>query len=77
MNFNDQKIDVPTKEKYVSLVNVNKVYDGNVHAVIDFNLDIKDENFRQTLELHLETQTKDNIVNIIKELEKVMSDENK
>ena len=45
MNFNDQKIDVPTKEKYVSLVNVNKVYDGNVHAVIDFNLDIKEKEF--------------------------------
>ncbi len=26
--------------KFVSLVNVNKVYDKNVHAVYDFNLDI-------------------------------------
>ena len=29
----------------VSLTNVNKVYDGNVHAVIDFNLKIKDKEF--------------------------------
>lgn len=29
----------------VSLKNINKVYDGNVHAVIDFNLQIKDKEF--------------------------------
>ncbi len=29
----------------VSLTNINKVYDGNVHAVIDFNLKIKDREF--------------------------------
>ena len=29
----------------VSLTNINKVYDGNVHAVIDFNLKIKDKEF--------------------------------
>ena len=26
----------------VTLTNINKVYDGNVHAVVDFNLKIKD-----------------------------------
>jgi len=26
----------------VTLKNVNKVYDGNVHAVVDFNLHVKD-----------------------------------
>jgi len=29
----------------VTLKNVNKVYDGNVHAVVDFNLSIKDKEF--------------------------------
>ena len=29
----------------VSLKNINKVYDGNVHAVIDFNLNVKDREF--------------------------------
>ncbi|MDD3382477.1 MAG: sn-glycerol-3-phosphate ABC transporter ATP-binding protein UgpC [Bacilli bacterium] len=29
----------------VSLKNINKVYDGNVHAVIDFNLQVKDKEF--------------------------------
>jgi multiple sugar transport system ATP-binding protein len=29
----------------VSLKNLNKVYDGNVHAVIDFNLEVKDKEF--------------------------------
>ena len=29
----------------VTLTNINKVYDGNVHAVIDFNLKIKDKEF--------------------------------
>ncbi len=29
----------------VTLKNVNKVYDGNVHAVVDFNLHIKDREF--------------------------------
>ncbi|HHT66783.1 MAG TPA: ATP-binding cassette domain-containing protein [Erysipelotrichaceae bacterium] len=33
------------EEKFVSLVNVNKVYDKNVHAVYDFNLDIKKKEF--------------------------------
>lgn len=68
-----------------NLSDVNKVFEktffGNLDIINiedltyrenwDFNLDIKEENFRQTLELHLETQTKDNIVNIIKELEKI------
>lgn len=29
----------------VTLKNLNKVYDGNVHAVVDFNLQIKDKEF--------------------------------
>ena len=29
----------------VKLININKIYDGNVHAVHDFNLDIKDKEF--------------------------------
>jgi multiple sugar transport system ATP-binding protein len=29
----------------VSLKGINKVYDGNVHAVIDFDLDVKDKEF--------------------------------
>ncbi len=29
----------------VTLKNINKVYDGNVHAVIDFNLNVKDREF--------------------------------
>jgi len=29
----------------VTLKNLNKVYDGNVHAVVDFNLHIKDKEF--------------------------------
>ena len=29
----------------VRLVNINKIYDGNVHAVHDFNLDIADKEF--------------------------------
>ncbi|MDD2681325.1 MAG: sn-glycerol-3-phosphate ABC transporter ATP-binding protein UgpC [Bacilli bacterium] len=29
----------------VTLKNMNKVYDGNVHAVIDFNLQVKDKEF--------------------------------
>ncbi len=34
-----------TDDKFVSLQNVNKFYDKNVHAVIDFNLDIKKHEF--------------------------------
>ncbi len=41
--------EIPTIEKtddrFVSLENVNKFYDKNVHAVIDFNLDIKKHEF--------------------------------
>lgn len=41
--------EIPTIEKsddrFVSLQNVNKFYDKNVHAVIDFNLDIKKHEF--------------------------------
>ena len=29
----------------VQLINVNKVYDGGVHAVHDFSIDIKDKEF--------------------------------
>ena len=29
----------------VTMKNLNKVYDGNVHAVVDFNLAIKDKEF--------------------------------
>ena len=32
-------------DRFVSLQNVNKFYDKNVHAVIDFNLDIKKHEF--------------------------------
>ncbi len=34
-----------TDDRFVSLQNVNKFYDKNVHAVIDFNLDIKKHEF--------------------------------
>jgi len=34
-----------TDDKYISLVNVNKIYDNHKHAVYDFNLDIKKEEF--------------------------------
>lgn len=41
--------ELPTIEKsddrFVSLQNVNKFYDKNIHAVIDFNLDIKKHEF--------------------------------
>ena len=33
------------EEKFVSLVNVNKYYDNGMHAVVDFNLDIKQNEF--------------------------------
>ena len=33
------------KDKYVSLVNINKIYNRKVHAVVDFNLDIKQKEF--------------------------------
>ena len=33
------------EEPFIRLVNVNKIYDKNVHAVFDFNLDIKKREF--------------------------------
>ena len=33
------------KDKYVSLKNINKIYNRKVHAVVDFNLDIKQHEF--------------------------------
>lgn len=33
------------KDKYVSLENINKIYNRKVHAVVDFNLDIKQREF--------------------------------
>jgi len=33
------------ENKFVSLVNVNKYYDNGMHAVVDFNLDIKQHEF--------------------------------
>ena len=33
------------KNKFVSLVNINKFYDNGMHAVVDFNLDIKENEF--------------------------------
>jgi multiple sugar transport system ATP-binding protein len=35
----------PGEEPFIRLVNVNKIYDKNVHAVFDFNLDIKKREF--------------------------------
>ncbi len=34
-----------TDEPFVRLININKIYDKNVHAVFDFNLDIKKREF--------------------------------
>lgn len=36
---------VAPNDSYVSLVNINKVYDNYVHAVYDFNLDIEKKEF--------------------------------
>lgn len=33
------------KDKYVSLQNINKIYNRKVHAVVDFNLDVKQREF--------------------------------
>ena len=33
------------KDKYVSLKNINKIYNRKVHAVVDFNLDVKQREF--------------------------------
>ena len=32
-------------ENYIALNNINKIYDGGVHAVYDFNLEIKEGEF--------------------------------
>ena len=32
-------------ENYIALININKIYDGGVHAVYDFNLEIKEGEF--------------------------------
>ena len=42
---NDNNSVVSNNDKYVSLINVKKVYDKNVLAVSDFNLDIKKHEF--------------------------------
>lgn len=68
-----------------NLSDVNKVFEKSFFGNLDIiniedltyrenwnnNVDIKEENFRQTLELHLESQTKDSIISIIKNLEKI------
>lgn len=32
-------------ENYIALININKIYEGGVHAVHDFNLEIKEGEF--------------------------------
>ena len=39
------KENVNLKDDYVSLINVNKIYNKNVHAVVDFNLNVKEREF--------------------------------
>jgi len=43
--FEDKTKPGPYDDKYVSLVNINKVYDNKFHAVHNFNLDIKRQEF--------------------------------
>ena len=39
------KAEVKTEKSYVSLRHIDKVYDNNVQAVFDFNLEIKKHDF--------------------------------
>lgn len=68
-----------------SLSDVNKIFEESFFGDLDIiniedltyrenwksEIDIKEENFRQILELHLETKTKEEIISIIKDLEKI------
>ena len=45
INSNSETAPVVVEEPFIRLINVNKVYDKNVHAVFDFNLDIKKREF--------------------------------
>ncbi|MDD5933542.1 MAG: hypothetical protein PUC70_04610, partial [bacterium] len=35
----------PHEDSFISLININKIYDNHVQAVYDFNLDIKEKEF--------------------------------
>lgn len=67
-----------------NLSDVNKVFEESFFGMDIINIedltyrdnwnpeiDIKEENFRQTLELHFESKTRENIISIIKDLEKI------
>ena len=41
--YNEEKI--APNDSFISLVNVNKIYDNHVQAVFNFNLDIKENEF--------------------------------
>ena len=45
MKKEQEPIKNDNDEYFVRLINVNKVYDKNVHAVVDFNIDIKRKEF--------------------------------
>lgn len=45
LNVQENTNNVEENDVFVKLVNVNKVYDKNVHAVFDFNIDIKKKEF--------------------------------
>ena len=42
---NIEKSNDDVIENYIALININKVYEGGVHAVYDFNLEIKEGEF--------------------------------
>ncbi len=44
-NYSENKMSSNDNEAFVKLVNVNKIYNKNVHAVFDFNLEIKKREF--------------------------------
>ena len=41
----DTKSEDDVIENYIALININKIYEGGVHAVYDFNLEIKEGEF--------------------------------
>ncbi len=47
MSESEKKVNAPVvdKEHFVTLKNVNKYYSNGMHAVVDFNLDIKENEF--------------------------------
>ena len=42
---NEEKTEDDVIENYIALININKIYDGGVQAVYDFNLEVKEGEF--------------------------------